>query len=646
MGKKDLIHHIDATGTANTAYSGAQTIHSDLNAGSYRLRDLTKGNGVKTLHGETGRVGTDYTSTSANWTLPGTDIAALDAHFGVSKTYEFYKVNFNRDSYDNYGSALTSYVNDDHYTDNAYWNGTAMYFCKRSNGTPGGVTSIDVTGHELTHGFTQSASDLAYVNESGAMNESISDIMGKSVQFWAKPNDINWKLGNSMNWIIRDMANPNAYQQPDTYNGTYWYGSDGDVHTNSGVGNFMFYLLVTGGSGTNDKGNAYSVSGIGLAKADQIIYRTNNMYLTPTAKYANWRTACIRAATDLYGAYSNEVVQVQNAWYAVGVGEKPVVCTSVLTPTNLTATNVTANGATISWSSTGANSYNLQWKTAAATTFTTVTGIVNNFYNLTGLTAGTSYQYKVQSVCGTALSAYSPLSAFTTPSPSVTYCASKGNVSFEYINRVALRTINNTSGNNNGYGNFTNLSTTLTTGTANTISLYPGFLSATYVEYWTVFIDYNKDGDLADAGETVTTGSGNGTVTTTFTVPSTAKNGATRMRIQMKYGSPASTNPCATLVGEVEDYTVNISGGTTFAPFAVAEELNIPGIKISPNPVTEAGATITYTIAKAGKVTLRIADMYGRVVNTISAGTQTKGTYTIPLNNKEKLPAGNYIIAV
>src|SRR5262249_17771750 len=80
LGKKDEIFYSDATGTANTAYSGQQTIHSDLNGSSYRLRDLTKGNGVITLHGETASRGTDYTSTSANWTLTGTNIAALDAH--------------------------------------------------------------------------------------------------------------------------------------------------------------------------------------------------------------------------------------------------------------------------------------------------------------------------------------------------------------------------------------------------------------------------------------------------------------------------------------------------------------------------------------------------------------------------------------
>src|SRR5262249_28936765 len=152
---------------------------------------------------------------------------------------------------------------------------------------------------------TQASSGLNYSYESGAINESISDIMGKSVQFWSKPTDIDWRLSNDMNWIIRDMSNPNAEGQPDTYLGTNWYvgsGDNGGVHTNSGVGNFMFYLLVTGGSGTTDNSDAYSVTGIGLTEADAIIYRTNTVYLTPTSQYADWRTACINAATDLYGS--------------------------------------------------------------------------------------------------------------------------------------------------------------------------------------------------------------------------------------------------------------------------------------------------------------------------------------------------------
>ena len=104
LGKKDKLYFSDATGTASTAYSGSQTIHSDFTGTNYRLRDYTRGNGVITLHGETGSRGTDYTSTSANWALTGTNIAALDAHYGVEQTYSFYFSNFNRNSYGNFAN--------------------------------------------------------------------------------------------------------------------------------------------------------------------------------------------------------------------------------------------------------------------------------------------------------------------------------------------------------------------------------------------------------------------------------------------------------------------------------------------------------------------------------------------------------------
>lgn len=402
LGTSQILHHTDATGTANTVYSGTQTIHSDLNSGTYRLRDITKGNGVITLHGETGIRGTEYTSTSANWNLAGANRYALDAHYGVSNTYAFYKSNFNRNSVNNAGLALTSYVNCTGVNENngaAYWDGNVMNFGNVS-GTGAGFTAIDITGHELTHGVTQYTSQLVYSNESGAINESMSDIMGKSVQFWAKPTDINWQLGNDMPYIIRNMANPNAFGQPDTYHGTSWYsGSNNDiaVHTNSGVGNFMFFLLVTGGTGTNDIGNAYNVTGIGLAQADQIIYKTEISGLGPNSTYADWRTASINAATTLYGANSCQVISVTNAWYAVGVGAAYVISPSYAQGTasvcvgansSFTLTNLPA-GSTVTWSSGNTNYVTVSASGNPTTLHGVATGNAVITANITSSCAGT-----------------------------------------------------------------------------------------------------------------------------------------------------------------------------------------------------------------------------------------------------------------
>ena len=430
LGQKAIMMPVDEINSITTVYSGAQTLHSDNTGTSYRLRDYTKGNGIVTLNGASGNV--DYTSTSSNFsTLQTRDRYALDAHYGVGATWTFYYNNFNRNSVDNNGFLLRSYVNDATIaagnggsSANAYWDGSSMRYGYLSNGA--GLTAIDITAHELTHGVTQYTSRLTYNGESGAINESMSDIMGKSVQFYTKPNDINWQLSNDIPWIIRDMANPNARSQPDTYGGAYWVNTTGctstqyndycGVHTNSGVGNFMFYLLVTGGSGQNDLGNNYAVTGIGLAKADQILYRTNTTYLSPSSKYADWRTAGIQAATDLYGAASNEVTQVMNAWYAVGLGGAATSCNA---PSGLAASNITPTSAALSWTAAGsAQSYTLQWKVATASTWTTVTGITSPAYTLGGLVMGTSYTYQVATVCAGGTSAYSSQADFTTTASS------------------------------------------------------------------------------------------------------------------------------------------------------------------------------------------------------------------------------------
>ncbi|HYV92691.1 MAG TPA: M4 family metallopeptidase [Chitinophagales bacterium] len=563
LGEKCRLENTDATGPATTAYSGTQTIHSDLSGSSYRLRDYTKGNGVITLRSN----GTDYTSSTSTWTLSTPDKYALDAHFGVAATYTYYLNNFSRNSLNNAGIALTSYVNDGGYSNNAAWDGSAMHFGNVS-GSGAGITAIDVAGHELTHGVTQYTCNLNYSYQSGAMNESMSDIMGKSVQFYTKPADVNWLLSNDMNWSIRNMSSPNSFSQPDTYLGTYWTNSSSDnggVHTNSGVGNFMFYLLVTGGSGTNDIGNAYTVTGIGLAEADQIIYRTQTVYLTSTSQYADWRTACINAATDLYGSTSNEVIQVENAWYAVGIGTSGGGGGGCGTPGGLNATAITSSSATLNWGSvSGATSYNVQYRVVGNATWTSTTSTTTS-KAISGLAANTTYEFQVQTVCSGGSSSFSGSATFTTlSSGGISYCASNGtSQAYEYIDYVNLGTISRTSGADaGGYYNGTSLSTNVTQGTGYTLTRSAGFVSSTYTEYWAVYVDWNEDGDFADANETALTGttSGSGNYTGTITVPSTATVGTTRMRVSMHYGgTPAS---CGSFdYGEVEDYTLNVQAG-------------------------------------------------------------------------------------
>lgn len=328
LGKRELLHTTNATGTAVTAYSGTQSITTDYTGASYRLQETGRGNGIQTfnLQRTTNYSGAvDFTDADDTWNNVNTnkDQYATDAHWGAEKTYDFYFNKFGRNSINNAGFAIKSYV---HYSTNyfnAFWDGSRMTYGDGSatdNYLP--LTALDVCGHEISHGLTSFTSNLTYSNESGAMNEGFSDIMGTAIEFYARPSDANWLIGSDF-YTIRSMSNPNDYAQPDTYKGAFWYTGTADyggVHTNSGVLNFWFYLLSQGGTGTNDNGFAYNVSGIGIDKAAAIAFRTNTVYLVSTSQYIDARNLSIQAATDLYGATSNEVTQTTNAWNAVGVG--------------------------------------------------------------------------------------------------------------------------------------------------------------------------------------------------------------------------------------------------------------------------------------------------------------------------------------
>lgn len=338
LGTNQLIHETNAPGTAVTAYSGTQSITTDqTSATSFRLQETGRAGGtaVQTFNLKKGTnyaSAVDFTDTDNNWNNVNTsmDQYATDAHWGAEKTVDYYWAKFGRKSIDNNNFAIKSYVHYSRNYFNAFWDGSRMtYGDGSSTYVAKPLTAIDVCGHEITHGMTSKTANLAYQKESGALNEAFSDIFGNSIENYARPTKSNWKLGEDF-YVIRDMANPNAYNQPDTYLGTKWVSvtsctpsSTNDqcgVHTNSGVANFWYYLLVTGGTGTNDKGFVYNVTGIGWDKAAAIAYRTLTTYLTSSSTYANARTYSIQAATDLYGAGSAEVTQTTNAWNAVGVG--------------------------------------------------------------------------------------------------------------------------------------------------------------------------------------------------------------------------------------------------------------------------------------------------------------------------------------
>ncbi len=350
---------IRATGNAATRYSGTRRITTRVVGSSYALRDNTRGGGINTYNsrGQASYPSTNFTDTNNDWTAAEfnnsrKDNAALDAHWGAAQTYDYLRSVHGRNSYNGSGAAINSWVHYDDQPggagyDNAFWNGSVMTYGDGSsngsegNGTFDALTSLDVAAHEIGHAVTSSTANLAYRRESGGLNEGFSDIWGAAVEHFANggndrsPSRDVWLIGEDIDRrsgvsALRSMSDPNSRNQPDTYGGTYWKepncgtptqaNDQCGVHTNSGVLNHWFYRTVVGGSGTNDVGNRYNVSGIGMNKSAKIAYRTLNVYLSANSTFANARSGSIRAAKDLYGAGGAEEKAVTNAWHAVGVG--------------------------------------------------------------------------------------------------------------------------------------------------------------------------------------------------------------------------------------------------------------------------------------------------------------------------------------
>jgi len=310
-----------------------------------------KGDPIRTLNYLNGRLqlgaGDIAVDDDNNWT----DGAVDDAHVYAGYTYDYYFKRFNRRGLDNANIRIRSLANPVHRTAqdvqqffnqvpdffvNAFYagNGVMVYGVGLPQGfTLGGQSwnhlsgGLDVVGHELTHGVTEFTSNLIYQNESGALNEAFSDIMGTSIEFFFQPagnGDLkaDYLLGEDVvkPGGLRSMENPQAYGDPDHYSRRFLGSADnGGVHINSGIANQAFYLSIEGGT---NRTSGLAVQGVGAANREQIekvFFRAFTSMLPTNATFALAREATIQAARDLYGAGSNAERAVTQAWTAVGV---------------------------------------------------------------------------------------------------------------------------------------------------------------------------------------------------------------------------------------------------------------------------------------------------------------------------------------
>ncbi|MFE2320103.1 M4 family metallopeptidase, partial [Streptomyces sp. NPDC059441] len=395
------------TGTGNTQYSGTVTLNTTLSGSTYQLYDTTRG-GHKTysLNNGTSGTGTLMTDADDTWGTgsgSNTQTAGADAAYGAQETWDFYKNTFGRSGIKNDGVAAYSRV---HYSTayvNAFWDDDC--FCMTyGDGTSSthALTSLDVAGHEMSHGVTSNTAGLDYTGESGGLNEATSDIFGTGVEFYAgNSSDVgDYLIGEKID--INGDGTPLRYMdEPDKDGGSAdsWYSGVGnlDVHYSSGPANHMFYLLSEGSGTKTINGVTYNsptsdgvaVAGIGRAAALQIWYKALTTYMTSSTNYAGARTAALSAAAALYGTSSAQYAGVGNAFAGINVGSHITVPTTGVTVTNpgsQSSTVGTAVSLQISASSTNSGTL-----TYAATGLPTGLSISSSTGAITGTptTAGT-----------------------------------------------------------------------------------------------------------------------------------------------------------------------------------------------------------------------------------------------------------------
>ncbi len=324
VASHDRLRHADVPATGIGIYDGAVEFTADQTATEFRLRQ--QANHIQTfdLNGSVNPGdGVDITSVSNTFTDPSMHVG-VQAHYSLEQTLEYYASQFNRFGYDNQGGTMRAYTEYASNLANAFWDGTRLLL---GNGdgieiTP--LVAVDVVAHEASHGVSEAAVDLIYERESGALNESLSDMFGEAVEHYTY-GTADWIAGAAITVDgqgFRSLSNPKLFQMPDTYFGEYWWTYPQDnygVHTNSSVTNKWFYLLSEGGFGTNDHGFEYDVEGIGITDAASIAYRMMTVYLTPESGFVDARVAAIKSAIDLFGHGSFQYQSTLQAWDAVGV---------------------------------------------------------------------------------------------------------------------------------------------------------------------------------------------------------------------------------------------------------------------------------------------------------------------------------------
>jgi thermolysin len=320
-----VVWHYDnlQSGTGHGLYSGTVNIGTVPASFVYLMRDPSRTN--NSLCSAPGIITSDAQNSGACGALADADnvwgnaqpfnlqSSAVDAHFFSALTFDYFLGYHGRNSVDGAGKQMCNRMRSNGAgVDNAYWDGQCTNYGQGSQGRH--WASVDVVGHEYTHGVTQYAAGLVYQNESGGSNESFSDIFGTMIEFYSGRNP-DYLIGEDINGAFRNMANPRSDGRSIDHYSQYYHGLG--VHYSSGLQNVAFYLLAE--SGTHPSSWVF-VKKIGRDRAAAIYYRALEVYLTPSATFHDVRQACEWAARDLYSTGNPIFNAVRRSWYSSGIG--------------------------------------------------------------------------------------------------------------------------------------------------------------------------------------------------------------------------------------------------------------------------------------------------------------------------------------
>jgi bacillolysin len=326
-------------GPADVYGYGSRTIDTQWKGGFTQKHILQTNNATRVIHTKKNPSGTTAWAFLDNTKDDDDDwgstyLTETSTHYHVSNSWDYFRNTFARTGQNNMSIEIRV---------RTQWSQANARFTT-GNGhndlTFGKVSGVDwgldpsIVGHEYTHGVTAHTSNLGVTYESGALNESFSDIFGIVIQATTLDGGLtDWIWGNFISGVpSRSLINPNNTSQPDTYSGSLWYTGSldaGGVHVNCGVQNKWFYILAGGEYGTNDLSNYYDVHGIGINKAARISYYALTSILMSSSQFSDSREATVEAAKILYGECSIEHQSTIDSWYAVGIGSENT-CTYTL----------------------------------------------------------------------------------------------------------------------------------------------------------------------------------------------------------------------------------------------------------------------------------------------------------------------------